>query len=602
MIEKKNFPPRPSNMSQLDYLWLNFGGRQIANEVSPEPSENVLLSEKAITALVQNLQNSGVYISSLMYDEDPNDPSMMRLTAKSLDGSIITPVIKMPKEVHVAGFVGRRATQVDIDNGFKYPVNSQLLAITLTNGEEFLVSLEELNLVITGGETDTIFNEVTKGVVKSDVKLDRGNNELSVVKLKTSSSGLYTHLEISEDNTGIELIKEHGALKAQMPIGTTGYSLKVDNMTLAQYMNIPFKDPGTLYFITDVPYIFLGNRRYGVNIEPGDAPIVSLIYDPETLTLAYKRSDESDIRLVKLGPVSDIQNGMMTKEQYIELLKLKTALDGIVDVKAYVKEQVSTAGIELAWGEVKARTKELLLKNGFGDTISTIEVDKENFLDFAESRKATTDDVIEAAKSGILISEGEQIFIFTLTSGDKVYASVKELVDIYTTKNTRSINMQISQSNEISADLNISAQDKMLYAYPDGVASHLQIVREPGKVTFYGRTQSQGDKLGDFNLADPRIKTIFVASATEDTFNDYPPRLIDGKEYDRLTNPLVLGEPYLIECFGNETADPSKDFRYNDYISMLPVVNSFTLSPKEGNILSRDENGYLYASLKLIDV
>lgn len=601
MIDKKNFPPRPAHMSQLDYLWLNFGGRQIATEVSPNPSDDVLLSEKAITTLVQKLQNSGVAITSLMYDKDPDNPGMMRLTGQSIDGSLVT-VVRMPEEVHVAGFVGRRATQADIDNGFKFPVNSQLLAITLTNGEEFLVSLEELNLVITGGETDTIFNEVTNGVVKSDVKLDRGNNELSVVKVKKSSSGIYTHLEISDDQTGIELVKERGALKARMPIGTTGYSLKVDNMTLAEYMNIPIKDAGTLYFITDVPYIFLGTRRYGVNIEPGDAPIVSLVYDPETLTLAYKRSDESDIRLVKLGPVSEIQNGMMTKEQYIELLKLRTALDGIVDVKDYIAQQVSTAGIALEWGEVKARTKELLLKNGFGDTISTIEVDKENFLDFAESRKATVDDVIEAAKSGILINEGEQIFIFTLTSGDKVYASVKELVDIYTAKNTKSIRIQISASNEISADLNISEEDKMLYIYDDGLASHIQIVRQPGKVIFYGKTRSEDNKLGEFNLADPRIKTIFVDRATADIVAEYPPRMIDGKEYDRLTNPIKLGEPYLIECFGNENEDPSKDFRYNDYISVLPMVNSFTLSPKEGNLLERDENGYLYCSLKIIDV
>ena len=601
MIEKKNFPPRPAGMSQLDYLWLNFGGRQIATEVSPNPSDDVLLSEKAITTLVQNLQNSGVAITSLMYDKDPDNPGMMRLTGQSINGSLVT-VVRMPEEVHVAGFVGRRATQADIDNGFKFPINSQLLAITLTNGEEFLVSLEELNLVITGGETDTIFNEVTNGVVKSDVKLDRGNNELSVVKVKKSSSGIYAHLEISDDQTGIELIKERGALKARMPIGTTGYSLKVDNMTLAEYMNIPIKDSGTLYFITDVPYIFLGTRRYGVNIEPGDAPIVSLVYDPDTLTLAYKRSDESDIRLVKLGPVSEIQNGMMTKEQYADLLKLKIALDDIISVKDYVSEQVGTAGFELEWGEVKARTKKLLLKNEFGDEISSVEVDKENFLDFAESRKATSEDVIQAAKSGLLIEEGEQIFIFTLTSGDKVYASVKELVDTYTGKNTKTINLQISPTNQISADVNISDNDKMLFAYDDGLASHLQIVRQPGKVIFYGKTLSQEDKLGEFNLADPRIKTIFVASLTEEIAAEYKPRLVDGKEYDRLTNPVKLGEPYLIECFGSETQDPSKDFRYNDYISVLPMVNSFTLSPKEGNILSRDENGYLYASLKLIDV
>lgn len=210
--------------------------------------------------------------------------------------------------------------------------------------------------------------------------------------------------------------------------------------------------------------------------------------------------------------------------------------------------------------------------------------------------------MVEAAKSGVLISEGEQIFIFTLTSGDVVYASVKELVDVYTTKNTKSIRLQISASNEISADLNISEKDKMLFIYNDGLASHIQIVREPGKVIFYGKTRTEDDKLGEFNLADPRIKTIFVSTVTEEIVAEYPPRLIDGKEYDRLVNPIKLGEPYLIESFGNESVDPSKDFRYNDYISVLPMVNSFTLSPKEGNILDRDENGYLYASLKLIDV
>ena len=343
-------------------------------------------------------------------------------------------------------------------------------------------------------------------------------------------------------------------------------------------------------------------RTYSSEIEPGDAPIVSLVYDPDTLTLAYKRSDESDIRLVKLGPVSEIQNGMMTRQQYADLLKLKIALDDIISVKDYVSEQVGTAGFELEWGEEKARTKKLLLKNEFGDEISSVEVDKENFLDFAESRKATSEDVIQAAKSGLLIEEGEQIFIFTLTSGDKVYASVKELVDTYTGKNTKTINLQISPTNQISADVNISDNDKMLFAYNDGLASHLQIVRQPGKVIFYGKTLSQEDKLGEFNLADPRIKTIFVASLTEEIAAEYKPRLVDGKEYDRLTNPVKLGEPYLIECFGSETQDPSKDFRYNDYISVLPMVNSFTLSPKEGNILSRDENGYLYCSLKLIDV
>jgi hypothetical protein len=142
----------------------------------------------------------------------------------------------------------------------------------------------------------------------------------------------------------------------------------------------------------------------------------------------------------------------------------------------------------------------------------------------------------------------------------------------------------------------------MLYIYNDGVASHIQFIREPGKIVFYGKTRTEDDKLGEFDLSDPKIKTTIVLSATDDTFKEYPPRNVDGIEYDRLTNPLNIGEAYLIECFGNESGDSSLDFRYNDYVSLSPIINNITLSSKEGNILEKDENGYLYASLKLIDV
>ena len=595
-----NTPQRPAGMSQLDYLWLNFGGRRIENEASATPREDVLLTEKALTALIQQSTKGG--ITSLLFDDDPLDPTMTRLTGQTLDGSIIT-VVRMPKEAHVVAFEGRTATQEDVDNGFKYPVGSKVLAITLNNGTQYLVSLEELNLVITGGETDTIINEVNgQGAVKSNLKLDRANDSLSVVKLKTSSYGLYANLLVSDEQTGVELLKQQDGLKARIPLGTTGYYLKFQNLTLAEYMNLVTKDPGTLYFIIDKPYIYLGSRRYGVNIEPGDAPIVSLVYDPSTMVLAYKRSDESDVRLVSLGPVSELSNGMMSKEQYIELLKLKTALDGIVSVKDYVAEQLSTVGIALEWGEVRGTSKELRLKNGFGDVISTVLIDTENYLSFATNRLATQDDVIEAAKHGILIREGQQILILTLTSGDKVYVSLQELVDIYTSKNTESISLQISQSNEISADLNISSLDKMLYIYADGLASHLQVVRAPGKVTIYGRTQTEDDKLGEFRIGDPLIKAFFVADYTDDIYQQYPARTVDGKDYDRLTNPLKVHEPYLILCFGDDTGDPSTSFQYNDYLSIQPMVNSFTLSPEKGNMLERDENGYLYCSLKWIDV
>lgn len=591
---------RPQGMSQLDYLWLNFGGRRIENEASTTPQEDVLLTEKALTKLIQKSTKGG--ITSLLFDDDPLDSTMTRLTGQTLDGSIIT-VVKMPKEVHVVSFVGRKATQADVDNGFKFPVGSKVLAITLSNEEELLVSLDELNLVISGGETDTIINEVgSTGVVSSNLKLDKGNNTLSVVKLKTSNTGLYATLDLSQKSSGVVLSKEQDGLFAQIPLGTTGYNIKFQNLTLAEYLNIPIKDPGTLYFISDVPYIFLGSRRYGVNVEPGDAPIVSLVYDPETTTLAYKRSDESDIKLISLGPASSTANGMMSKEQYIELETLKNALDGIVNVKDYVGTQVSKAAIKLEWGETVGTTRKLLLKNALNDILSTVDVDAENYLNFATSKVAEAEDVQAAAAQGVTIIEGQQILILTLTSGDKVYVSLQDLVDVYTGRNTKSINVSISKSNEISADLNISSEDKMLYVYKDGLGSNLKVVREPGKVIIYGKTQTEKDKLGEFIVGDPLTQSIFVKSFTADIYKKYPPRKVDGKEYDQLTNPLIIGEPYLIMSFSLDTGDPSTSFQYNDYLSIQPMVNSFTLSPEKGNMLERDENGYLYCSLKWIDV
>lgn len=520
-----NDTKRPQGMSQLDYLWLNFGGRRIENKASTTPQEDVLLTEKALTELIQKSTKGG--ITSLLFDDDPLDSTMTRLTGQTIDGSIIT-VVKMPKEVHVVSFAGRKATQVDVDNGFKFPVGSKVLAITLSNGEELLVSLDELNLVISGGETNTIINEIgDTGVVSSNLKLDKGNNTLSVVKLKTSNNGLYTTLDLSQKESGVILSKESDGLLAQIPLGTTGYNIKFQNLTLAEYLNLPIKDSGTLYFISDVPYIFLGSRRYGVNIEPGDAPIVSLVYDPETMTLAYKRSDQSDIRLVKLGPASDTANGMMSKEQYIELKALKTALDGIVNVKDYIGSQVSKAAIKLEWGETVGTTKKLLLKNTLNDILSTVDVDTENYLSFATNKVAEADDVQAAEAQGIAIIEGQQILILTLTSGDKVYVSLQDLVDIYTGKNTKSINVSISKSNEVSADLNISSEDKMLYVYKDGLGSNLQIVRKPGKVIIYGKKQTDEYKLGEFIIGDPITNTILIKSFTTDTYKNYPPRRVD---------------------------------------------------------------------------
>lgn len=590
-----NDKQRPHGMSQLDYLWVNFGQYHVSNEASSIPQEDTILTEKALTDLIQESTNGG--ITALTYREHPTKEDTMQLIGTSINGSILS-IVEMPKEVHVEQFSHRKVTQTDIDNGCTYPIDSEVLSIVLTNGKEYLVSLEELNLIIRGGDTDTITTKVTSGVVSSHLKVDQGNNKLSVVEIKTNSEGIHTNLKISQKSTGLELTKEEDGLSGRIPIGITGYYIKFDQMTLSQYQALESKDQSTVYFITDKPFIYLGNVRYGVDMKPGEVPIVSLVYDADHMLLSYKKADGSDIQQIHMGPANETTPGMMSTETYIELQELKVALDGIVDVKEYISEEVNKAGFSIEFGDESGGIKPLNLKNGNGDIISSVNIDVESYLSTAISKVADAQDVED---SGGAVEEGHQILILTLTSGNKVYVDLNQLVDTYTGLNTRSINLSV-QGNQISADLNISADDHMLYAYSDGVKAHLQIVREPGKIIFYGKTQTDGDKLAEVQLADNVVGYTFIEKAVEETYVNYPPRNVDGKPYDMSTNPIVLGTPYFILVFGSDTGDSSTSYQYNDYISINPILNTLVLSPNEGNIITRDENGYLYGSINWIEV
>lgn len=586
---------RPHGMSQLDYLWVNFGGYKVSNEASSIPQEDVILTEQALTDLIQKSTSGG--ITALTFREHPTKTDTMELIGTSINGSVLT-VVEMPKEVHVQSFSHRTVTQTDIDNGVPYPINSEVLSIVLTNGTEYLVSLEELNLVIRGGDTDTISTNVTNGVVNSHLKIDAGNNSISVVEIKSNSNGIYSNLKISQKSTGLELTKEEDGLSGRIPLGTTGYSIKFDQMTLSQYQALETKDPSTLYFITDKPYIYLGGTRYGVDMNPGEVPIVSLVYDADHMLLSYKKADGSDIQQIHMGPANEDTPGMMSTETYIELQKLKKALDGIVNVKEYIAEEVSKAAFSIEFGDESNGTKPLNLKNGKGDIISSVNIDVESYLEFGVSKIADAQDVED---SGGTVQEGHQILVLTLTSGNKIYIDLNQLVDVYTGLNTKSITLSVS-NNQISADLNISKDDQILYIYDDGVRAHFQIVRQPGKILFYGKTQTDTDKLAEIQLADTVITTAFIEKATEETYTKYPPRYIDSKPYDQLTNPIVLGTPYFIIVFGSDTGDSSTSYQYNDYISINPILNTLVLSPNEGNIITRDENGYLYGSINWIEV
>lgn len=591
MLDKSKMPPRPAGMSQLDYLWLNFGGYEVSNEVADIPRENALVTEKAISSLVYKATLGG--ITKMTFRDHPTKEDTTQLIGTALDGSELT-VVEMPKEVHVTSFSARTVTQEDIDNGCTYDINSQVLAIKLSNNKEFLVSLKELNLVILGSETDTVTTSVVSGVIKSHIKVDKGNNTLSVVELKTGNEGIHANLKVGTTD-GVEFEKTDNGLVGRIPIGTSGYYIKFDQLTWSEYSLLEERKPNTLYFITDKPFMYLNDVRYGVDIKPGEMPIVSIVYDEDHMLLSYKKADGSDIQQIHLGPANSVRPGMMSIDTYNELQKLVVALDGIVNAKEYIKRQVDQAAFSIELGPVSGTKKPLYLKSGNGDILSTVNLDNENYLSFAVSKIADATDVEEAAKKEITIVEGHQILILTLTSGDNVYVDLNQLVDIYKVKATDSIDLTIA-NNIIQATLRVDPEDKMLYVGAAGVSANLQVVRAPGKITFYGKTQTEADKIQEITVSDPLLGYTFVKEASTETYVTYPPRYIDSKLFDEVNNKLEYGHPYFVLIFGEDTGDSLTSYRFCDFISLNPILNSINLSTDEGNLLKKDENGYLYCS------
>lgn len=583
--------------SQLDYLWTHFGNYQVSTDASGTSSDNIILTESAILDLINDNTSAGIV--SLTYRKHPTKEDIMQLIGTAANGSTLS-IVEIPAEVHVKTFTTRAVTQKDINNGCTIAAGTIVLSLTLTNGTEFLVDingiLKQFNkMSISGMETASIHTDVNKGLIVSNLKIDKPNDLNSLVKLKVTNNGVYAALYLSKTNYGIELVKEEDGLAVRIPFN--GSYLRFVSTTSDEYALISEKDPTTIYFLTDLPYIYLNGVRYGANIDSGESSIISIDYDVNNMILTYKTTNGDTIS-ISLGPANETTPGMMSVETYIDIQNLKNIVGNVSNVEDYVQEQVNQAGFSLQYGEESNDTKPLNLINGNGDIISSVDIDIENYLQFAENKIADVTDVEESKNT---VTEGHQILILTLTSGDKVYVDLNALVDIYSGTQTNSITTSVT-SGVISADLNISPDDQMLSIESDGLHSYLQLVREQGKLIFYGKTQNEEDKITEINLPDALVKYTLLNEATEDDFQQYPPSKVNGEDYDQYSNPIIFGDPYLVLTFGQDSNYTIDSYSYNDWISIATLVTvGIRLSTNEGNTLTKDENGYLFNAMNWIE-
>lgn len=569
---------RPQGMSQLDYLWLNFGGYQIGNSPSSTPQQNVILNELAVTSLIKNATNGGIL--NLQYKDHPTNSDLMQLVGTAIDGQVVS-FVDIPKEVRVQSFTGRTVTQVDIDNGCKYPYGSKVLSIVLTNGKEFLVDLNSLDLVLKGAETKTTISEVIDGKVYNHVKIDKVS--LSVIELKETSYGVSAHLNISPDKTGVKLSASTNGLKAEIPFGKG--NIKFNRLSLNAYMALENKDDFTAYFITDKPYIFIGSQKFGVDID--EIGITSLNYDPNTMVLTYQT--EEGIKSISLGASLE-QGGTLSKEDYVEFQRLKNALNGIVSVKEYLTEQINGLGASISYGDIVENKRPLYLKNKNGDVLSTVWTDVETYLSSSMNKTATIEDVTDASKTGVALEVGDKIIILSLTNGNKHYIKLQDLVVSQSFSNTNTIKFT-EFDNKISADLAL-VENKIVYVTESGLTANLQIKRDGEFIKIFGRSTDDKHLIGKF-LAPKKelINGMFVSNITEEFLNNYPPSFVNWKRDET----VVIGNDYYILCYKDYITEEIQYY----YINMpKPTVRIANI---EGNLLKANEDGELYVLFEWIE-
>lgn len=568
-------------MSQLDYLWLTYGGYKIGTSASNVPQQNVVLNEVAVTSLIKNATNGGIL--SLEYKDHPINDNLVQLIGKSVDGQVIS-FVDIPKEVHVQSFTSKQVNSLDISKGCSYPLGTKVLSIVLTNGKEFLVSLESLGLVLSGAETNTTISEIIDGKIYNHVKTNKAT--LSVIELKESTYGLYADLNISPDKSGIELIKAENGLKARIPLGKTGNYIKFDRMSLNTFMALPNKDDSTVYFITDKPYIFVGSQKYGVDVT--NDIITDLVYDSESMQLTYSLHDGRTKSLL-LGPASESNNGILSKTDYIELQRLKQALEGIVNIKEYINTQINGLATSLSYGQTEGNKKPLYLKNNKGDILSTVWLDTEIFLSNSISRKANAEDVVNAKKAGVIIEEGDQILILQLNNGNKHYINLKDLIITQSFKDSKTIKF-LDNGDDLSAEINL-ADNKIIYVTDSGISANIQVVRENNLIKLYGYDLDEKRILGKFISPTKELQsTLFISNITQETLNLYPPNYVNWSDKEQ----VILGQDYYILFY----IDYNNELQI--YYISIPKP-SVKISNIEGNLLKQDQEGGLYVLFEWIE-
>lgn len=237
-------------MSQLDYLWTNYGSYEVSNSL--DTPESIPTSE----AIKRYVEDTEVGIVKLTYRNIDKD--RIEIIGIDKDGNEITS-FTINKDVRVTQFDRYTLTQAEIDNGIVGEVGDKCLRVVLSNGVTFYATLKDFDY--NGHETDTTITEVIDGVISSNVKINNPTSERQV-DIKTTTDGIYAKLVLNNDSqSNVKIQTTQNGVSTEFNWNNTETPIGFEIVNYNEYNLMEPKD-GVVYFIPDENTIALNGILY----------------------------------------------------------------------------------------------------------------------------------------------------------------------------------------------------------------------------------------------------------------------------------------------------------------------------------------------------